>query len=270
MIIVEPHSGLANRIRVLASAYAISRELGQSLRIIWRQDQGLNCRFDDLFGVNDGIYVISRSYLSFFKRFFNKPITGSIIRKIFGVGFYFDDSMCKDLLWINYSGLDMKYLTPDINYFFTCHDFAANPDYSCVKPLPHIMNKVNEFISFIGKPFIGVHIRRTDNSFSIEKSPTKLFRDKINERLSENSNSMFYLASDDEQLKHDFVAYFPRNIVIRKSTLARNSKEGIIDAYIELLILSKSNEIWGSYFSSFSDVASYLNGVKQIKIMSWK
>ena len=48
---------------------------------------------------------------------------------------------------------------------------------------------------------IGIHIRRRDNVRSIQKSPTRLFIQAIQQTLDINPQTRFYLASDDEKEK---------------------------------------------------------------------
>ena len=56
--------------------------------------------------------------------------------------------------------------------------------------------------------------------------------------------------------KH-FISYEPEN-------LDRNSKAGLIDSIVEFLLLSKTQLIIGSYYSSFSDEASFFNIIPKI------
>ena len=44
-----PVGGLANRMKAIDSAVALSRQCGSELHIVWFKDPGLNCRFDQLF-----------------------------------------------------------------------------------------------------------------------------------------------------------------------------------------------------------------------------
>ena len=48
-----PVGGLANRMRAIDSAVALSRQCGSELHIVWFKDPGLNCRFDQLFAPID-------------------------------------------------------------------------------------------------------------------------------------------------------------------------------------------------------------------------
>ncbi|HNU76972.1 MAG TPA: hypothetical protein PLT53_09990 [Prolixibacteraceae bacterium] len=49
MIIIEPFGGLANRMRVIASAMDFSNKTKQKIKLIWVANYDLNCEFLDLF-----------------------------------------------------------------------------------------------------------------------------------------------------------------------------------------------------------------------------
>ena len=49
MITLVPVGGLANRMRAIDSAIALAQDTHHELRIIWFKDQGLNCKFCELF-----------------------------------------------------------------------------------------------------------------------------------------------------------------------------------------------------------------------------
>ena len=49
MFLVEPTGGLCNRMRTLISARMLAADVSASLFVLWKLDQHLNCRFDELF-----------------------------------------------------------------------------------------------------------------------------------------------------------------------------------------------------------------------------
>jgi hypothetical protein len=67
MITLVPVGGLANRMKAIDSAIALAREVNTGLQIIWYKDQGLNCRFDELFQQIhvDNIRLKEASFLDF-------------------------------------------------------------------------------------------------------------------------------------------------------------------------------------------------------------
>lgn len=128
-------------------------------------------------------------------------------------------------------------------------------------PTPLILNKAAEISADLGENYYGLHIRRTDNQMSIKHSPEKLFHDKIREILAQDSNAKFYLASDDLEVKRRFEDLFGGAIKYQHKQTSRCTLEGIIDAMTELVVLSRSKHIYGSYYSSFSEAAAMMSGV---------
>lgn len=49
MLYVEPCGGLCNRMRVIASGLNLAKQYNEKIKVIWRLDKGLNCRFEDIF-----------------------------------------------------------------------------------------------------------------------------------------------------------------------------------------------------------------------------
>ena len=109
----------------------------------------------------------------------------------------------------------------------------------------------------------GIHIRRTDNTKSIENSPTELFINAINQELVYNPDTVFFCASDSVQEVKLLSDIFGSKIIFNKNkSYSRNSPKGIKDALIDLCCLKKCNEIYGSFWSSFSETAALWGGGK--------
>ena len=77
----------------------------------------------------------------------------------------------------------------------------------------------------------------------------------------------FYIATDDiteeERLRKEFGDAIISNT---SKTLARDSVEGLHDALIDLFCLSKTNKIFGSFYSSFTDIAADMHGIEKIVV----
>jgi len=79
-----------------------------------------------------------------------------------------------------------------------------------------------------------------------------------------DSETTFYLATDCKETKMTLQRLFQDRIISRKRDLARGSRAGGRDAVIDLYSLSYTNKLLGSYWSSFSDTAAELRGIKKI------
>jgi hypothetical protein len=79
--------------------------------------------------------------------------------------------------------------------------------------------------------------------------------------LSQDSEVDFFLATDDIETEKMLENLFPGKIITIKKELARGSKIGMVGAIVDLYCLAKCSRIYGSYYSSFSDIASRIGSI---------
>ena len=72
------------------------------------------------------------------------------------------------------------------------------------------------------------------------------------------------MATDSENVKEDFKNKYGNRIFFSTSEADRNSVSGIMDAVAQMYVLSMTNKIYGSYGSSYSEVAAALGGIPLI------
>ena len=109
---------------------------------------------------------------------------------------------------------------------------------------------------------IGVHIRRTDNTGSIQHSPLSLFVDKIQQELLLDPATRFYVASDDLTEKRKLKEQFGDRIITSWEEVRRDTLQGIKDAVVELYMLASTKKIYGSASSTYSMFAALLGHIK--------
>lgn len=264
MITVKPYGGLANRLRVIDSSYQLAKELHQQIEVIWEMSPELNCSFNKLFLIPDDIRFIETSANSVFSKFrkkFRKLILKLGFRIPLGYNKYFiDDEVFsfKDNPDIinelkNYSDI----------YIETVHLFYKNSEsYSIFSPIQEISKSVETIKKQYASNTLGIHIRRTDNIMSIKHSPLSEFIKVMNAELEKDSNTKFFVATDSPSDEEELKSEYQDRIITTKKEISRNSEKGIQDALVDLLCLAATNMIIGSYYSSFSDVASYLGGIE--------
>jgi len=263
MLVVEPRNGLANRLRVIDSGVALAKKLNMQLVIDWILNEDINCRFDKLFEPIDGLILNDGIKLSFpFKNYTKLHFLYKSLK--------FDISLDSDILRAKMDWADYKIGNEDLNvylnkykkiYISTGEAFFDSPkDYYYFKPKPEIMNRVDAMCENLGKDFIGIHIRRTDNKNAISYSPTSLFIETIRSILELKSSTKFFLSTDSVEDDVLLKQTFPDNIFSYPKLLDRNAEDGIKAALVDMLCLSKAVKIYGSYFSSFSEAASYMSG----------
>lgn len=79
--------------------------------------------------------------------------------------------------------------------------------------------------------------------------------------IAKDSNVKFYIATDDDAVKHEMIRRFPQRIITQFEKSERDSLEGMEFAVNDLYCLSKTKKIIGSLYSSYSHIASELGGI---------
>lgn len=257
MIIIQPSGGLCNRIRVINSAYKLAQERGDELTVLWLNNAELNCPFESLFQPVSEIKIINiysnfnlqKLYLQFSanQRFDNTAIENNKKDGVLNKTFY--QSLKKNV------------------YISTWEHFYPSSDYRFFRPASDIQARIDKIISQFGKKSVGVHIRRTDHTWAIESSKTNGFVTAIEQELAVNPDAKFYVATDDIKEENFLREKFPNYIISNQNkTLSRNSIAGMHDALIDLICLSKTTKIFGSYYSSFTDIAADMNHIEKTVI----
>ena len=106
-----------------------------------------------------------------------------------------------------------------------------------------------------------LHIRRTDNLASIRQSPIELFYQKLDEKIKEDGKVAIYLATDSEEVKREMKERYGDRIFCSGKKADRGSLEGIREGITDMYTLARTQKIYGSFQSSFSDMAAQIGGV---------
>lgn len=129
-------------------------------------------------------------------------------------------------------------------------------------PVPDILDAVNEYVEkHFTSHTVGIHIRRTDNWLSIEKSPLSLFIDAMHREIAACDDTNFYVATDDEATKEELKNIFGERVLTQKTDCSRDSISGMKDAVKEMWLLSRTSRIYGCFYSSYSVIASKLTNI---------
>jgi len=260
-VILYPYGGLANRMRVIDSTVNMCRSC-DCLSIIWYQDWGMKCGWNDLFLPVKFIYdrQMSKTMRRIFKYYQKNLVIKFLLLILYKLHIlYFCDME-------NASKIDEirknwgKYL-----YCIIRSWEAYYPQSQFHNELFRLkdQHRLDAELSKINKNTIGVHIRRTDNISSIEHSPISLFEERMNNELEKNPLTDFYLCSDDQSVKEHFqTGIWKDKVTIPNGLLDRGSKDGIVQAACEMYALSTTTKILGSYWSSFGEIAARLGNIE--------
>ncbi len=260
-LLFVPAGGLANRMRAIASAYHLSSQTQTKVQVVWFQDWGMNAAFHDLFRpIETKTFKIKEAnWIDLItidrprKRNFFVPRIFQFIR----FNQRIDEQYVADL---KSEAFDFERWTKDKNSYMSCYDeFGTFNDSLYVdifKPLKEISNRVEGYKKRFSPHTIGMHIRRTDNLESIEKSPLNLFVDTIKQEIKTHADTKIFLATDDQQTKSTLMLQFGERILTSREEATRGNLVGITDGLADMLTLASTQMIYGSAGSSFSEMAS--------------
>jgi hypothetical protein len=160
----------------------------------------------------------------------------------------------------NHPASDVRLDSFDDIYLLACWKYWESPEmYGCIKLCPDIVQKTKAITSTFPENIIGIHIRRTDHTYIIQHSPTELFIDAIENEIKNDSEVKFYLASDSMDEKKNLLNLYGDRIITSMKASKRNTETGIIDAFVEMNVLSRTKKIYAGD-SSFAHIASKLSG----------
>lgn len=283
MIYFRPLGGLCNRIRAMDSIISLSIEYGHQVTILWVQNEKCNCPYSSLFKTPENadikiievkdtleinkVYVLDNYEELIYENFkalfptvrlddflLNKELSSDYNWK-FHNGIKSSEEI--DALFIKKIKLKLKKILVKKNIYITsCYRLSPLKNkYNFFLPLDEIVKKVDA-ITIKFKNTIGIHIRRTDHLVSKKYSALKKFEQEMDKNYMLDDSTTFYLSTDCQETKNQLVSKFKKRIIVQQiNSYDRNDKTAIQEALVDLLALSKSKKIIGSYLSSFTDMA---------------
>ena len=243
--------------RVINSAYELSRRRHEKLIVLWYLCPELNCAFEELFQPlqDPDVKLINiRSLydprklwyqLTASQRFGNEDILQNKT----------DGTLHEDF----FQKLKQRV------YIFTWEHFYPVHDYHFYVPTAALRKRIDSFTGQFAPRCTGVHIRRTDNAVSMGKSTTEQFIREMERELTAHPEGRFFLATDDASEEALLRSRFPDKIISNQNrTIDRNSVAGMHDALLDLYCLAATDKIIGSYWSSFTDIAADMRGIEKV------
>lgn len=256
--------GLANRMRAIASAMALGRDSGRTVRVIWPVNRELAATFGELFqftGLLPEILNVSEAKALWFYRPARKR--NLFLSPLFRAGkfeaVYSDETTLRtenaSEILQSIKSARGEILLRAGTFFYPC-----NPeDYRALFiPIDAVRDEADGILAMLGDDATGFHIRRTDNAVAIAESPLEAFMTRAEEEFSTAPGRKIYLATDDDSVKQLFHNRFPGKIVTTEATADRLTSAGMRHALTEMLVLAGCNRIVGSFYSSYSEAAAIL------------
>ena len=274
MITFVPVGGLANRMRAIDSAIALAQDTHHDLRIIWFKDQGLNCRFCDLFQPIPllGVTVKEADWTDYLLH--DRPRRKNLYIPAAFLNIQYDGHIYeKEVTDLFYQQFDFKQWAQQhknlwmASYIYFYPISEESKRYQIFHPISQLQHEIEKRCASFNLQTKGVHIRRTDHTDAINQSPTELFINRIKQCIATDENSLFYLATDSEEEKRRLVELFGKHIQTSPYKANRNTTEGIQEGLVELYTLSRTQTIFGSSNSSYTEAAATLGNITNEVIM---
>lgn len=215
-------------------------------------------------------------------------------------GHYVNSGAIKDREVIYHRGMDYNELIKTINLYDTVcflddtsHAYK-NPDVIIqsakdLKISQNVLNKVNQFcdINNINNDVKGIHIRATDWPWKQECINDAY--STIQYLLNNNPNERIFICCDEEEIENNLIHQSPNNIIThKKNSYVKKAEEGgwrkdvsagdgriqnyntlidkesAIEAFIDMLILSRTTIKYRHQHSSFSWFSEIYSNVKKL------
>lgn len=266
-----PVGGLANRMKAVASSFILAQQNQIKTNVIWFQDWALHAPFNTLFEpihspnicikeaslIDHIIYDRPRAKNLYIPRLFQYFIFRSClyektIQDLKKQNFNFNNWIQKGHVYMA-SYLDFQEISTDIlRQLFI--------------PLSPIQARIDHLSQQFSSYTLGVHIRRTDNAASIEQSPIELFFAAIDKEIDLYADASIYLATDDESVKLELQKRYGKRLIFAKDKADRSSITGIQGGIVDMYALARTQKIYGSFQSSFSELAAQLGDIPLVTV----
>ena len=276
-LVLEPQSGLCNRIRAIVSAKRLAAKYGRKFYILWNPDlpgpaYGCAGKFTQLFSSDNNIELITD-----FKEFctgrtivkYQKTVHGPLVLNL--------DRDKEEIVYIR-SNLWIYDHRDNIKKFEFFKDSLRS-----IIPNSRVKKDYSSFVKehSVGKDTIGIHIRRTDITsttvFGLDYTDEEALKAAYSDyskyfeymdlMLKINAGTKFFIAADNIHSKRLFLEKYPSSCIsFNNRGYERTRVEHVQDGMTDLYILSKCSSVVSCKGSSFGKMASYIGDNKYINI----
>lgn len=260
-----PIGGLANRFYAITSAIAFCQDYGVKLKVIWFKDKGMGADFHSLFELSEDVDKLNVEVIDakWYHYIYDRPRKRNLWLPWLWQQAIFDQILLEKDAYNKEVTCFQKLLKKNNSYLVAFYSIYTKMGMlQFIYPKMCIREKIEYYKSLFDENLIGIHIRRTDNVLSINKSPLDLYIKSMSESIKNDMDVKFYVASDSKEEKEKLKGVFGDKIYCLDCVSNRNSLEGIIDAIIELYLLSSTKKIYGSFASTYSTLAANISNIE--------
>ncbi|MEI6789988.1 MAG: hypothetical protein WCK42_02275 [Myxococcaceae bacterium] len=257
--------GLGNRLRALASGYALAKQTGRTFVIDWQASSDeVPVSFNDLF--KNEISTPEKQTLHLNRA--RKINVNSLGRDgLVEISVDKDDAARVIQIESYFRFINEGLSFDDIQKDYV--DFLKK-----LSPVAEIENTVEKFSESLSdvsiENRIGVHFRSftlpSDSNFKA-KNPLEVRRttmlNVMEEQSRQGQQTYFFVATDDPEMLLLMKQKFGSKIISREKTVDRSTLGGMQDALADWYLLARTNRVIGTIDSSFSDEAAFLTTTGQ-------
>lgn len=223
MLVAIPTGGLANRLRMLASASRMANSLDLPFRILWEENRACGCPLDKLF--SNYWPLITESQLrdlpsvSSYSDYRDKDgsyrmVLNSIQRPVSNTNIVIKSCW---FVAFDYEAVeDSEHLLPD-GFKMEMVDY-----FSRLRPVGLVSEQVDKLSARFNEYTVGVHIRRTDHTDARRLSTDEKFKEKMLGILAEEPKTKFFLATDCPKTEELFTKMFCERVMKYDKRVCRN------------------------------------------------
>ena len=258
IIVAANPGGISNRIKCLISMWRLSDEVNKKLYLYWIKNKTCGADFSDLF--ENEFSEISKEELK------ELSVEECILSHTFRFITLTDevpDKFAKVYPTDRGNNIDFEFerIPQKVRENILLYLHKLKP----IKTIRYIVDNFTE--KYDVSNLVGVHVRRDDFLYGKERlgdvSSNKKFFEKMNEILNDDSSTKFLLCTDSQETEDKFIEEFGDRIIIyQKKNRDRTTKIVTQQGLIDLLLLSKTKHIIGTYRSTFNELAWWLGDCK--------
>lgn len=257
-VIVYPICGFANRLRFISTCYSICKKYECNIQIYWEPTYECNLGFNEIFESIGSILEIKELPQNYV--FFGHKHLHNIINLV--NNYVCSEGDIENLILMG----GHEYNIPQLNKLeFLKHKYYF---YNSIRWNTNIVNLVDKTIDDNKLDrYITVHYRGLDNRFDENDLKNNKNTD------FENNSTIADFNKITELIKNEFKVILFSNkkdvnidkaVRINNTECDRKSNRDMINSIVEFIVMSRSKMIIGTYFSSFSDEATFFNLIPKI------
>lgn len=255
-IIVIPTQGFGNRLRMIASSYILAQYMKLEHYILWEQHHDCTLNFDDIWEEHPFRLITKEEFIDSPYIYFGYVHTDAIMNQLLSA---------KNVDYVILSGgHEFKHPVMEKNEFL----------HNKYKLYNQLKFKCEDELSFLPSQYACIHIRtvtgkdakdivKNDSCNFQQNSPIKEYLALVKKI---NNDLPLFIISNDLLISKIFQEHFPKKqiFISNPSILNRDTHEGMNSAIRDFTILSKAAFIIGTYYSSFSDEATFFGMIPKI------